>query len=102
MNSCVERPVTNLYRVEISGWDRADEYFVERAELEWDEQTGKTVALKRALNEGAVIFVRLLQPAAMDAALPVAYRVEGVKNEDGLHRYRLDRLAPVLGREAEC
>jgi hypothetical protein len=50
-----EHPVTNLYLVEVSGWDDNKAFFVENSELEWTEESGKQVTLNRGLNEDAVI-----------------------------------------------
>ena len=51
-----EHPVTNLYLVEVSGWDEDKAFFVENSELEWTEESGKQVTLNRGLTENAVIF----------------------------------------------
>jgi len=36
-----EHRVTNLYRVEVSGWDDNKAFFVENSELEWTDDSGK-------------------------------------------------------------
>jgi hypothetical protein len=41
-----EHPVTNLYRVEVSGWDDQKTFFVENSELEWSDESGKQVTLE--------------------------------------------------------
>lgn len=41
----VQRPITNSYPVEVSGWDDQQSFFVERCELEWKEETGKHLTL---------------------------------------------------------
>ena len=41
------------YCVEVSGWDVSEGFFVEKCELEWNEQSGKCVAMRRTLPEGA-------------------------------------------------
>ena len=86
-------PVTNSYPVEVSGWDNAQSFFVEKSELEWNEETGKYVALTHSLQPGAMIFLRLLQPASPDRSLPVAYHAQliGVTGE-GLQRFRLKQI----------
>jgi hypothetical protein len=86
---------TSLYPVEISGWDCTEDFFVERCELEWNERSGKQVALKRALNDSAVLLVRLLQEGEADRSHAVAYEAAWVgKTESGLHQFRLDRVVP--------
>jgi hypothetical protein len=86
----------NLYRVEVSGWDDNNAFFVENAELEWTEETGKQVALHRALNDGAVVFLRLLQPISNDRSHPVAYEAEFLSRNDMGHWQF--RLQPVSSR----
>jgi hypothetical protein len=91
-----EHPATNLYRVEVSGWDDNKAFFVENSELEWAEDSGKQVTLNRGLSEGAVIFLRLLQPIASDRSHPVAYQAEFVaRNSEGQRQFR---LRPVSSR----
>ena len=93
-----EQPVANLYRVEVSGWDDNKAFFVENSQLEWTDDAGKQVTLSRGLTDGAVIFLRLLQPISSDRAHPVAYEAELVASTDeGL---RQCRLRPVSTRPA--
>jgi hypothetical protein len=93
-----EHPATNLYQVEVSGWDDNRAFFVENSELEWAEDFGKQVALNRGLNEGAIIFLRLLQPISNDRSHPVAYQAELVaRNPEGQRQFRL-RPASSRGR----
>lgn len=93
-----EQPATpaNLYRVEVSGWDGNNAFFVENSELEWSDQSGKQVLLNRGLNDGAVVFLRLLQPISNDRSHPVAYQAEFVaRSAEGLWQFRLQ---PVSSR----
>ena len=91
-----------LYPVEISGWDCAEKFFVEKCELEWSEESGKQVALKRSLNEKAILLVRLLQTHDSDRSHPVAYEAQWIgKTKQGLQQFRLNMVAPLLGEE-EC
>ena len=84
----------NLYRVEVSGWDRDKTFFVETSDLEWSEQSGKRVILKRRLDDRAVVFLRLLQPMGADRGHPVAYRVEFLTTlPDGNSCFHLKPLA---------
>lgn len=94
-----EDPATNLYRIEVSGWDENKAFFVENAELKWTEESDKQVTLSCRLGDGAVVFLRLLQPISNDRSHPVAYEAELVaRTDEGL---RLFRLRPVSAR-AEC
>jgi len=90
-----EHPATNLYRVEVSGWDDNKSFFVENSELEWVEDSNKQVTLNRGLTEGAVIFLRLLQPISNDRARPVAYQAEFLTRNPGQRQFR---LRPVSSR----
>jgi hypothetical protein len=65
---------SNGYRVEISGWDAEERFFVEKSTLVWNERKGKTVALKSVVREGSVLFVRLTQPLGGGSGFPVPYR----------------------------
>jgi len=90
MTWTAERAAANLYRVEVSGWDENKAFFVENSELEWTEDSGKQISLNRGLSNGAVIFLRLLQPLSNDRSHPVAYEVELVtRTEEGPRQFRL-------------
>lgn len=89
----------NLYRVEVSGWDDNNSFFVENSELEWTEPSGKQVLLNRGLQHGAVIFLRLLQPISKDRSHPVAYQAEFLsRTDEGLFQFRLQ---PVSSRTSQ-
>ena len=91
-----EHPATNLYRVEVSGWDDNKTFFVENSQLEWVADSNKQVTLNRGLTDGAVIFLRLLQPISKDRSHPVAYQAEFVaRNPEGQRQFR---LRPVSSR----
>jgi len=92
---------TNLYRVEVSGWDDNKSFFVENSELEWTDQHGKQVTLHRGLNDRAVIFLRLLQPISTDRPRPVAYQAEMVaRTEEGQRQFRLHPISLQLSHDA--
>jgi hypothetical protein len=91
---------TRLYSVEIPGWDGNEDFFVEKCELEWNEETGKRMSLKRALNDRAILLMRLLQTGDSDRSQPVVYQAEIIgKTKSGLHQYRLNVVAPRLREE---
>jgi hypothetical protein len=69
----------NGYRVEVSGWDAKESFFVEKSILAWTENAGKTVALTALVRTGSVLFVRLIQPLGAGKGFPVPYRA--VKSE---------------------
>ena len=97
-----EQTATNVYRVEVSGWDVNRTFFVENSQLEWTEETGKQVTLHRGLGDGAVIFLRLLQPISKERSHPVAYHAEMVtRTEEGLQQFRLRPVSSRTGRPEE-
>ena len=63
---------SSSFRVEISGWDSGESFFVERADLTWDPDGGKEACVQNVLKQGSVVFIRLLQPLSRTAALAIA------------------------------
>jgi len=95
-----EHPVTNLYLVEVSGWDDKRAFFVENSQLEWTEESGKQVTLNRGLSEDAVIFLRLLQQMGTDRSHPVAYQANFVaRNTEGQFQFRLKPISARSRKE---
>ena len=94
-------PEENQYPVEVSGWDAAENFFVEKTLLQWDEGEGKTVFLRCPLHEGSVVFLRLSHPTTTASNFPIAYQVKRIDARDnhGLARVFLGQLRPR--REAE-
>ena len=92
-----EATVTGVdqFRVEVSGWDQEEIFFVEKSQLGWDEFAGKHVSLRHMLPDGAVVFVRTLQPTAQRPSSPMVYKVEFIGcDPDGLHQFRLNSVQP--------
>jgi len=89
-------PEENHYPVEVSGWDTAENFFVEKTMLHWDEAEGKTVLLRSPLREGSVVFLRLSQPTTMTNNFPIAYQTKRIDAPDkrGLARVFLVQLRP--------
>jgi hypothetical protein len=79
MISGTQYPITSKYRVEVSGWNKTQAFFVEKSELEWSEESGKQLSLSHAVPDGAVVFLRLLPCLSMDRSDPVAYAMEFVE-----------------------
>lgn len=90
-------PMTELNRVEISGWDVDEMFFVERAEVDWDESGEQIhIRMNRTLRMGAVIFLRQMAGMIGSQSYPLAYSVEPMgANENGVCEYR---LTPVRSR----
>jgi hypothetical protein len=98
MPSAAQRPVTDTYPVEASGWDRAQSFFVEKAQLKWNEVTGKHLTLTRSLCHGSMVFLRLLQPMSPDRSLPVPYHVQPIGvTPEGQQQFRLNQIQPKTG-----
>jgi hypothetical protein len=88
-------PVTRWYAVEVSGWDRTENFFVEKCELECKEESDKQVTLKRALFDNAVLLVRLLQFDESGRSHPVVFEAEWIRRtKRGLHQFRLNTVVP--------
>ena len=100
MRTAVTDPRLKTYRAEVSGWDRFQTFFVEKCDLEWNEEAGKQVTLARSLRPGAMVFVRLLQPISPEQSFPVPYRTELSKlSADGQTKFRLSPAKPIPGLE---
>jgi len=70
------------FRIELSGWGLDNDFFAERTDLQWTADGEKQVQLHRTLQEGTIVFVRLLSSEDFRGSVPVAYRVEGVMPMD--------------------
>jgi hypothetical protein len=74
MSAQAQQPVVTNYRVEVSGWDSTESFFLENTLLYWNG-TAQELSLRCHLREGTVVFVRLLQPFGSDENFPVPYVV---------------------------
>ena len=92
-------PLTGCCRVEVSGWDEDEIFFVEKSELSWDEFAGRDIAIKHMLADGTLIFIRMLQPTSQQRSFPVAYEAEFIAcDAHGFHEFRLNPVQPRRGR----
>ena len=83
------------YRVEVSGWDEDEMFFVEKSQLAGNELTGRHIALNHKLAEGTIVFVRLLHSTAYQHSCPAAYQVEFIGNDgSGSYEFRLRPAQP--------
>jgi len=88
-------PITCLYRVEVSGWDKSHTFFVEKSELEWNEEVGKHVTLSSAVPDGSVVFLRPIQPVSAEQAQSVPYEAEFLSvTPEGQNQFRLHPVSP--------
>jgi hypothetical protein len=88
------------YRVEVSGWDAKEDFFVEKTSLDWGEREGKTVTLHAAVRVDSVLFVRLLRPLGGGTDFPVphrAVRVEDREKDASCKDVGLEQLQPRKG-----
>ena len=88
--------MANSYRVEVSGWDASENFFVEKTTLHWSGDESKEVSLRSPVREGCVVFVRLLQQLAHTDTIPIAYHVAKLIERDtrGCTTVRLAQLYP--------
>ena len=91
---------SSSYRVEVSGWDSSENFFVEKTALTWAQNSEKQLTLKSDLREGSVIFVRLLQPITMASNTPIAYQAVGVAPKDAKGRTRVS-VVQLRPRQSE-
>lgn len=91
---------TESYRVEVSGWDCRRNFFVENCDLLWSDDSGKHVRLSRKLNNGGIVFVRLLDPSESERPHPVVYQADWLgKTADGKNQFYLWAHKPRSARE---
>jgi hypothetical protein len=86
----------DIYRVEVSGWDATENFFVEKTVLNWSDEERKEIMLRSSLREGCVVFMRLLQPMNNGTNFPLPYQAVRVLSKDanGQSRVRLAQLRP--------
>lgn len=84
------------YRVEVSGWDKGENFFVERTQLVWGRDQKHEVNLRAPLRVGSIVFVRLIQNMMQNTAFPIAYQAVnlGQQNEEGLACIQLEQMHP--------
>lgn len=84
------------YRVEVSGWDARENFFVEKTSLGAEREGRKEISLRSSLRQGCVVFVRLLQSVSQGSSFPVAYETVRIDAKDTLGRARvcLQELRP--------
>lgn len=88
----------SMYRVEVSGWDLNEQFFVERTALQWGEGEYRTVLIRQRVRTGALVFIRLLEAATPSRCFPVAYRARQVmERENGaLYELTLSQVWPAV------
>ena len=102
-----ERGEDQCYGVEVSGWNAAESFFVEKAFLEWTSAGLKSVRLKADLRSGTVVFLRLLRHDSPTSQFPVAYQTTALSDRQGDGRSQVclqqlhprEKCEPLLARE---
>jgi hypothetical protein len=85
------------YRVEVSGWDEKENFFVEKTMLDWSEGAGKKIELRARVAPQAVVFVRLAQQMGGSNGFPIPYRaVEISARHDGCTTVVVQQLQPRM------
>jgi hypothetical protein len=95
MNENASNPL--VHAIEVSGWDVAEDFFVEQTRREWTSGAHERVFLHRAVRPATVVFLRLIHPTDLGAAFPVAYQVEDIRKRVGSEFWEL-RLSQLRGR----
>lgn len=82
------------YPAEISGWDRLQDFFVENTSLEYDDDGGMSVRVRRPVHAGTIVFVHLMSSGGPGESLPVALRAASVRPPDraGLYSVGLEPM----------
>jgi hypothetical protein len=70
MNLSFRQPAIDSYRVEVSGWNISQSFFVEKPELEWNEENEKQITLSSLESR----IPPLLTPGAAEALAVKIYR----------------------------
>lgn len=92
---------TDGFWVEVSGWDENQVFFVEKSDLDWDNFAGRHISLQHMLPDGAMVFLRVLQPTDLRQSPPTAYKVEFIGcDPEGHHQFRLKPVHPRYGHES--
>src|SRR5579863_116383 len=79
MNS--EKLPADCHRVEVSGWDASENFFVEKTTVRWNR--GKNaVVLRCALRAGSVVFLRSLERSHDEGGFPIAWKAVNVVGRD--------------------
>ena len=96
-------PNDTAYRVEASGWDASEDFFVEKTALDWCHDGSKKVSLRSSLHEGAVVFIRLNQTQNANPVFPIAYKARKISPRDsrGFIHVSLVQLRPRTAPDHE-
>lgn len=90
------------YRVEVSGWDLNEKFFVERTTLRWAEGEEMKVQIRKRVRMGALVFIRLMENPVSSGNFPVAYRARQAREREngGIYDLTLSQVWPAP--ESSC
>ena len=66
------------WRVEISGWDVGENFFVEKSMLRRCADGSRKVLLHTPLRVGALVFARLTDEPTAERTIPITYQVANI------------------------
>ena len=92
-----------VYKVEISGWDAEEKFFVEQTQLEWNELNEKKVVMRNRVTRGAMVFLRLAESVNTPSSLAVAFRAGQIQAGALLDtlQVQLEQLWPWQGEHVK-
>lgn len=87
-------------RVEVSGWDMAEEFFVEKGFLSVGGDGVQRIMLQTGLRLGSFVFLRCIDGASAFRSVPVTYQVVSI-SENWARAGREFSLRPVRPRQGQ-
>jgi hypothetical protein len=88
-------------RVEVSGWDACEDFFVEKSFLSNDDDGIQRVVLLTPLEVGSLVFVRCNNGVSTLRSVPVTYQVACI-SENGTRAGREVSLRPIHPRQTQA
>jgi len=83
--------------VEVSGWDSAQRFFVEKAEVATSEEDGMRLAMSRKVADRTIVFIRLLRPMEDEQTHPAVYQAEYLhRSRTGQYLFAVELAEPRL------
>jgi len=76
-------------RVEISGWDLSERFFVERGTLRQGDAEQQKVRIHRQVRVGGLLFLRLMNSTRPSMSFPIAFRVREIRAEKSPEDYEV-------------
>jgi hypothetical protein len=87
--------------VEVSGWDKCGDFFVEHTTLTCTETGEKSLPVKHLVDTRSVVFVRVLYADSYTHRLPEVYQVRKIEStQPGFSNLQLAEFPPC--RSGQC